>query len=85
MTQSPAMDRTAKAGGMEFTSCELCSEPSPACQIPCVKAVRPPSGNDGAPRLAGSEEFSDKLLSCQRFTIGGQPGDTCAHFEVYRP
>src|SRR5467141_3983730 len=48
------MDRTAKAGGMEFTSCELWPKPSPACQIRCGKSVRPPSGNGGAPRRRGS-------------------------------
>src|ERR1700730_16719028 len=70
------MDRTAKAGGMEFTSCEPWPKPSPACQIPCGKAVRPPPGK--AAQLAGSEGFSDKLLSCQRSAIGGQPGDICS-------
>jgi integrase len=54
--QSPAMDRTAKAGGMEFTSCELWPKPSPACQIPCGKAVRPRSGNDGAPLWRGRRD-----------------------------
>ena len=50
-TQSPAMDRTAKAAGMEFMSCEPWPKPSPACQIRCGKSVRPPPGK--AAQLAG--------------------------------
>src|SRR6266446_9582434 len=63
------MDRTAKAGGMEFTSCEPWPKPSPACQIPCGKSVRPPSGNGGAPRQRRRRD-SPPISQKARFSAG---------------